>query len=172
MLNLWKWLHPWRFASLQEQATVKWAVPNPTKLSIAEFSGTIHLWSPRLLHEFPIQQLEEITQANEQGPQEKKKKKALQKDSLVKCRHSVDPGEKLFCSGKWHLYLNIIFSNRIVFSAWHHWDRKTVYWLFNNVPNGFLLLKSHFTGIAPLREIHRRMLGNQWTNTTQLYHAY
>lgn len=73
-----------------------------------------------------MQQLEEINQASEQNLPKGEKKNVLQKDSLIKCMCSIDPGEKLFCSGKLHLYLNIIFSNRIVFSAEHHGGRQTV----------------------------------------------
>lgn len=75
-----------------------------------------------------------------------------QRDSFLKRARSLDPGERWFCSGKLHLYLNLLFSDSVVFIAPHPWVTQTVSWKFNNIPNGFLLLKFHFPGIAPRRE--------------------
>lgn len=168
MLNLWTWLlHPWGLASLKEEAAV--SCPAPRAMTDCWiFKNNLPLERKVITYSFQATfGREKNTQVDEQGsPKNKNKKKVHQKDSLIKCMCSIDPGQKWFCPGKLHLYLNIVFSNRTVFSAQHHRERQSVSWMFNNIPYGFLLLKSHFTGMTPLREMCRVTWGNRWTNTT------
>lgn len=162
-------LHPWGLASLKEEAAVSYPAPSAI-IDCWVFKNNLRLENKVITQNFQAtfgrgkKKKKVVEQASPKN--NLKKKKVHQKDSLIKCICSTDPGQKWFCSGKLHLYVNIVFSNRTVFSAQHHWERQTVCWMFNNMPYGFLLLKSHFTGMAPLREVCRVTWGNRWTNTT------
>lgn len=118
--NLWTLLHPRGVASLREEVAV--SRPEPSQI--------IDCWIFKNKFTFGAQGnytkligniWKKKKKADEQGFH--KNKKVWQKDCLIKCTCSVDPGEKWFCSGKLHLYLNIVSSNRILFSAQHHRGR-------------------------------------------------